>query len=393
MTDTGQPFGAIRGGGLAINDGAIAWLGPLSDLPDAPEHLADEVFQAAGGWLTPGLIDCHTHLVFGGDRVNEFELRNAGADYRSIAEAGGGIHNTVTATRATSQDQLISNAMGRLRHLLAEGVTTVEVKSGYGLSVDDELTLMTAIRRLGERHPIEVKATLMAAHAVPAEFEGRSDDYVDLICQEIIPETARRGLADAVDAFCEPIAFSPEQVRRVFTAAADANLPVKLHADQLSDSGGAALAAEFGALSADHLEFASEAGITALAEAGVVAGLLPGAFYFLGETRRPPVASLREHGVAMAVATDCNPGSSPMSSIIMAMNLAATQFGLSAEECLRGTTLNAARALSMDRQVGTLEVGKQADLALWSIDDPAELPYWIGGRRCRRVYKAGQVVF
>ncbi len=393
MVEGGEPYGAIEHAALAISDQNIAWLGPVTDLPDAPEKCAPEVFSAGGRWLTPGLIDCHTHLIFAGSRASEFEQRLAGKTYQEIAAEGGGIMSTVRATRAADEDDLIEDASQRLRHWLAEGVTTIEIKSGYGLDLDSELRLLNAIRRLRERQAIDVRATCLAAHAVPDEFRDDPDGYVDLICEELLPEVKRRGLADAVDAYCEPLAFSADQVRRVFRTAAELGLPVKLHADQFSNSGGAALAAEFSALSADHLEFTDERGVAALAAAGTVAVLLPGAFHTLGETQQPPLRELREAAVPLAVATDCNPGTSPVSSLLTALNLACVRFGLSPEESLRGASLNAARALGIDARVGSLEVGKRADLALWDIEHPAELAYWVGGRLCRRVYKSGQLLY
>ncbi len=393
MSDNGEPYGAIEHGALAISGQDIAWLGPVTDLPGAPQECAFEVHSAGGRWLTPGLIDCHTHLIFAGDRALEFEQRLAGMSYQQIAAAGGGILSTVRATRAAGEDELVEDATQRLRHWLSEGVTTVEIKSGYGLDVESELRLLNAARRVHERQSIDVRTTFLGAHAVPEEFRDDPDGYVELICTEMLPEINRRELADAVDAYCEPIAFSPDQVRRVFTAATELGLPVKLHADQLSEGGGAALAAEFSALSADHLEYTDAEGVAALAAAGVVAVLLPGAFHTLRETRKPPLEALREARVPLAVATDCNPGTSPLSSLLTALNLACIYFGLSPEEALQGATVNAARALGIAERAGSLEVGKRADLALWEIGHPRELCHWVGGRRCWRLYKSGQLVF
>ena len=393
MTQNGAPYGAIRHGALAIADQRIAWLGPLNELPSAPENCAHKVYAASGLWLTPGLIDCHTHLVFAGNRASEFEQRLKGVSYAEIARQGGGIQSTVNATRKANENDLVESAAGRLRHLRSQGVTTVEIKSGYGLSVEVELRMLRAIRRLRERQPIDIRATFLGAHAIPPEFKEDADAYVDLICTEMLPQIKAEGLAEAVDAYCESIAFSPAQIRRVFSAATELGLPVKLHADQLSDGGGAALAAEFHALSADHLEYTSDAGIKAMAAAGTVAVLLPGAFHTLQDPKKPPIQGFREQQVPMAVATDCNPGSSPLSSIIIAMNYACIHFSLTPEESFFGVTINAAKALGIENQVGSLEVGKMADLALWEIDEPAELAYWVGGRRCRRLYKAGQSVF
>lgn len=393
MTHNGAPYGAVRHGALAIADQRIAWLGPLNELPGAPESCANKVYAASGLWLTPGLIDCHTHLVFAGNRASEFEQRLNGVSYEEIARQGGGILSTVNATRAANENDLVESASRRLRHLRSQGVTTVEIKSGYGLSMEAELRMLRAIRRLRERQPIDIRATFLGAHAIPPEFTDDADAYVDLICNEMLPNIKASGLADAVDAYCESIAFSPAQIRRVFSAAQELGLPLKLHADQLHDCGGAALAAEFNALSADHLEYTNQAGIKAMSAAGTVAVLLPGAFHTLQDPQKPPIQGLRDHGVPMALATDCNPGSSPLSSIITAMNYACIHFRLTPEESLAGVTLNAARALGIDQQVGSLEVGKMADLALWEISEPAELAYWVGGRRCRRLYKDGQAVY
>jgi imidazolonepropionase len=374
MTEGRGPYGAIADGALAIADGRIAWLGSAADLPQGE---AGTVIDGRGGWLTPGLIDCHTHLVFAGDRAGEFEQRLMGASYEEIARAGGGIASTVAATRKATAEELEASARRRLDALRAEGVTTIEIKSGYGLDRDTELRMLEVARRLGEMPGIEVRTSYLGAHALPREYADDRGSYLDLVCERVLPEIASAGLADAVDAFCEGIAFTPDEVARVFAAARRQGLPVKLHADQLSDLGGAALAARFDALSADHLEYASEAGVAALAAAGTIAVLLPGAFYTLRETRQPPIEALRRHGVPIALATDCNPGSSPLTSLLAALNLACTLFRLTPEEALAGVTRNAARALGLaDR--GTLEVGKRADLALWRISRPAELSYWLG---------------
>jgi imidazolonepropionase len=393
MVDNGEPYGAIRHGALAIADQRIAWLGPLNELPGAPENCANKVYAASGLWLTPGLIDCHTHLVFAGNRASEFEQRLNGVSYEEIARKGGGILSTVNATRSANEGDLVEKAAERMRHLRSQGVTRVEVKSGYGLTLESELRMLRAIRRLQERQPIDVSSTFLGAHAVPPEFKDDSDAYVDLVCNEMLPVIKEQGLADAVDAYCESIAFSTDQVRRVFETASKLGFDLKLHADQLTDCGGASLAAEFKALSADHLEYTGEAGVKAMAKAGTIAVMLPGAFHNLQDPQKPPIQSLREHAVPMAVATDCNPGSSPLSSIITAMNLACIHFKMTPEESLAGVTINAAKALGVDQQVGSLEVGKMADLALWDISEPAELAYWVGGRRCRRLYKDGQAVY
>ena len=380
-TMTGDGLGIVEHGAIAASGGTITYAGPDSDAPDAAE-----IVDCDGRWITPGLVDCHTHLVHAGNRAREFEVRLEGATYEEIARAGGGILSTVTATRAASEDELIASALPRLDQLIAEGVTTVEVKSGYGLTLDDELKMLRAARRLGETRNVRIRTTLLAAHAVPPEYRGDADGYVDLVCEQIIP--AAVGHADAVDAFCEGIGFSPEQTDRVLSAAVAHGLPVKLHAEQLSNLHGAALAARHGALSADHLEHLDEAGIAAMAASGTVATLLPGAFYFTREERRPPIAALRAAGVPIALATDCNPGTSPMASILLAANMGATFFRLTVAECLRGITVNGARALGL--QTGSLEPGKAADLAIWNVTDLAELVYRIGANPLQTRIYAGQ---
>ena len=362
-------------GAVAAEGGRIAYAGPESGLP---ARGAERVVDCGGRWATPGLVDCHTHLVFGGDRAAEFAMRLAGASYEEIARAGGGILSTVRATRAAGEDALVASALRRLDHLLAEGVTAVEVKSGYGLDLETEARCLRAARRLARERRVEVRTTFLGAHALPPEAAGDKDAYIGRVCGEVLPALAAEGLVDAVDAFCEGIAFSPEQTRRVFAAARARGLPVKLHADQLSNLGGAALAAEHGALSADHLEHTDDRGAAALARAGTVAVLLPGAFYTLRETRKPPVEALRRHGARMALATDCNPGTSPLTSLLLAMNMGATLFGLTVEECLAGTTREAARALGRLDEIGTLEAGKRCDMAIWDVESPAELVYRIG---------------
>jgi imidazolonepropionase len=382
------PYGAIRDGAVGVKGETIAWVGAERDLPrDVSAHRS---LHAHGAWATPGLIDCHTHLVYAGNRVDEFEARLNGATYAEIARAGGGIKATVKATRAASDDELVAASRPRLAALAEEGVTTVEIKSGYGLDTANECRQLRAARRVAAEIGIDVRTTLLAAHAVPSEFDGRADDYVDLVCGEIIPAAVKDGLADAVDAFCETIGFTQAQTRRVFAAARAHGLRVKLHADQLSDAGGAALTAEFGALSADHLEYTSDAGVAAMARAGVVAVLLPGAFHALRETQVPPIAAMRSRGVPMAVATDCNPGTSPSTSLPLMLNMACTLFRLTPEEALAGVTRHAARALGL-RDRGTLAAGQRADIALWDIVLPAELCYWIGGNRCRGIVRAGRV--
>jgi len=385
----GAPYGAVRDGALAVRNGQIAWIGPRSELPQ-PLRTRTEL-DGKGGWLTPGLIDCHTHLVYAGDRAQEFEQRLRGASYEDIARAGGGIASTVRATRAATEAELLETSGRRLMRLEGEGVTTLEIKSGYGLDRDNELKLLRVARALGIVHGVDVRTTLLAAHALPPEYAGRADDYVTLVCEEILPAAAREGLADAVDAYCEAIAFSPQQVRRVFEAARHARVRVKLHADQRSDLGGAALAAEFSALSADHLEYANAPGITAMARAGTVAVLLPGAYYFLRETRPPPVDALRAAGVPIAIATDCNPGTSPVTSLLLMLNMACTLFRLRPEEALSGVTCHAAQALGLlDR--GRLAVGMRADLALWDIDGLAQLAYAVGANPLAGMVRHGEIV-
>ena len=365
--------GMVEDGVIACRDGRIVYAGAQRD---APRFAADEVIDCAGRWITPGLIDCHTHLVHAGNRAHEFELRLAGASYEEIARSGGGIVSTMRATRAASEAELVASALPRLDALLAEGVTTIEIKSGYGLSLNDELKMLRAARALGEVRAVTVRTTLLAAHALPPEFAGNADGYIDHICAQIIP--AAVGLADAVDGFCEGIGFTRTQMARVFAAAKAHGLPVKLHAEQLSNSHGAALAASFGALSADHLEHLDDAGIAAMKAAGTVAVLLPGAYYFTRETQLPPVEKLRAAGVPIALATDCNPGTSPLTSLLLAMNMGATLFRLTVEECLAGVTREAAWALGMLDEVGTLEAGKACDLAIWDIARVGELVYRIG---------------
>lgn len=358
-----------------VMDEVIRWIGPATDLPAAYRDLPAKDMQ--GRLVTPALIDCHTHIVFGGNRAAEFELRLQGASYEEVARAGGGILSTVTATRTASLDELVAQALPRLDAIIAQGAGTVEVKSGYGLTVADELKLLRAARRLGTLRPVSITTTHLAAHAIPPEYKGRADAYIDEVAIPSLTAAHAEGLVDAVDAFCEGIAFTPAQVDRLFRHARTLGLAVKLHAEQLSDLGGAALAASHGALSADHLEYLSPQGIAAMAAAGSVAVILPGAFYTLRETQAPPVAALRAAGVAMAVATDCNPGSSPMTSLPLAMNMACTLFRLTPEEALLGTTANAARALGLSDR-GTLAIGKRADLAVWNAAHPAELSYRIG---------------
>ena len=393
MTAGGDAYGAIEGAALAVADGRITWLGPMGALPAAPEICAGEVYDAEGRWITPGLIDCHTHLVYAGDRAAEFELRLEGVSYEEIARADGGIVSTVEATRAANEEALFEGALPRIAALQAEGVTTVEIKSGYGLDRDTEMRMLRVARRLGDELPATVRTSFLGAHALPPEFEGRSGDYIDFVCREVLPAVHEQRLADAVDAFCERIGFSLDETERVFAAARKLGLPVKLHAEQLSDQGGAALAARYGALSADHLEYLSEEGAKAMAKAGTVAVLLPGAFYFLRETRAPPVDLLRRHRVPIAVATDANPGSSPVGSMLLMLNMACTLFRLTPEEALAGVTRNGALALGLGDSHGTLETGKAADFAIWEIERPAELAYRIGVNPIAAVVKGGETVF
>ena len=371
----GAGAGAVLSGLIAARAGRIIYAGAAAD---APVFEASESIDCQGRWITPGLIDAHTHLVHAGDRAREFELRLAGASYAQIARAGGGILSTMRATRAASEDELVAAALPRLDALLAEGVCTVEIKSGYGLALDTELRMLRAARRLGTLRPVRVVTTFLGAHALPPEFAGDPDGYIAEVCDRMLPAVAAEQLADAVDGFCEGIGFTPAQIERVFAAAKALGLPVKLHAEQLSNLGGAALAARHGALSADHLEHLDQAGVEAMAAAGTAAMLLPGAFYFCRETQAPPIDALRRAGVPIALATDCNPGTSPLASLLLAMNMAATCFRLTVPECLAGVTSNAARALGLADECGTLEPGKSCDLALWDIDQPAELVYRMG---------------
>jgi imidazolonepropionase len=386
MVDGGAAYGAIVDGALLVRDGRILWAGASGDLP---AHEAATTDRLDGRWVTPGLVDCHTHLVFGGDRSGEFEQRLGGATYEEIARAGGGIVSSVAATRAASEDALYASAVARLAGLKATGVTTVEIKSGYGLDHDSELKMLRVARRIGREAGVRVRTSYLGLHAVPPEWKADRGRYVDLAVDEILPAAHAEGLVDAVDAYCEPIAFSTEEVARLFDRAKALGLPVKLHADQLSDGGGAALAARYGALSADHIEHTGEAGVKAMAEAGVVAVLLPGAYLMLRETTPPPIELLRRHRVAMAVATDCNPGTSPVASMTAAINLACVQFRLTPEEALAGATRIAARALGLEDGIGTLEAGKAADLAVWDIERPAELAYWLGKPLLARRMVAG----
>jgi imidazolonepropionase len=389
MTGAG-PYGMIENGALAVCGEKIAWVGQRNAMPADLESKAAKIYTNDGGWITPGLVDCHTHLVYAGSRAREFELRLQGATYEEIARQGGGIISTVTATRQADEETLLKQSIPRMLALMQEGVTTLEIKSGYGLDLETELRMLRVARRLGEKYPVTVVPTYLGAHALPPEYEGKSDQYVDFVCDEVMPQVAAQKLAGTVDAFCESIGFTPEQTERVFETAHKLGLAVKLHAEQLSDLQGAALAARYGALSADHLEYVSEEGVNAMADSGTVAVLLPGAFYFLRETRVPPIELLRRYAVPVAISTDCNPGSSPTVSLLLMLNMACTLFRLTPEEALIGVTRNAARALGLQHTIGTLEQGKDADFVVWDIPEPAELAYRIGSNPLKQVVRRGK---
>jgi imidazolonepropionase len=391
LLDNGAPYGAIAQGAIGWRDGRIAFAGPMAELAGEPHDLARHVESLPGTWVTPGLVDCHTHLVFGGDRAQEFEQRLEGATYEEIARAGGGIVSSVRATRAASEDELLRQSLPRARALVADGVTTLEIKSGYGLEPDAERRMLRVARRIGEELGVDVRTSFLGLHALPPEYAGRRDDYVALVCDIMLPSLADEDLVDAVDAFCEGIGFTPEETTRLFDKATSLGLPVKLHAEQLSDLGGAALVARYGGLSADHLEWTGDDGVRAMAEAGTVAVLLPGAYYALRDTRPPPVDAFRRHRVPMAVATDLNPGTSPLLSLRLAMGMACTLFRLTPEEALRGATVNAARALGLEDR-GTLAAGQRADLAVWNVRHLPELCYWIGGNLLRESWLGGERV-
>jgi len=376
-------YGIIADGALAVKDGRIQWIGPVRDLAETALSDTAHVEDLEGAWITPGFVDCHTHLVYAGNRSNEFEMRLNGSSYAQIAQAGGGILSTVRAVRAATADELYAQSRPRLEALLADGVTTLEIKSGYGLDVPNELKLLYVIRRLGDQTPVRVIPTFLGAHTVPPEYEGRADAYVDLVVTDMLPRIAAEELARAVDVFCEKIAFSRSQTERIFKAARAHGLQIKLHAEQLSDSGGAALAAQYGALSVDHLEYLDTRDIGVLAENRCVAVLLPGAYYYLNETQKPPIEALRQAGVPLAVSTDANPGTSPLFSIRSAMNMACVLFGVTPAEALAGTTRHAARALGLQDEIGTLEAGKAADFLIWDIESPADIAYQLGGRLLR----------
>jgi len=373
---TGKSYGLIENGAVVISADRIKWVGAEKELPDEFAGLQGKNLE--GRLITPALIDCHTHLVYGGSRATEFEMRLNGASYEEIARNGGGILSTVTATRNASEDELLAQSLPRLDAFLAEGVATIEIKSGYGLDIETEIKMLRVARQLGKERSVRVKTSFLGAHAIPPEFSGKADAYIDFVCEEVLPAVHYENLADAVDGFCENIAFSPKQISRVFEKAKSFGLPVKLHAEQLSNLGGATLAAKYGALSADHLEFLDQTGVEVMAESGTVAVLLPGAFYTLRETQFPPLESLRKAEVPIAIATDCNPGSSPLTSILLCMNMSCTLFRMTPEEALCGVTIVAAEALGISDEVGTIEVGKKAELAVWNVDQPAELAYRVG---------------
>jgi imidazolonepropionase len=385
--DGAAPWGWLESGALVTRDENILWAGSVAEIPKLFQTQVTQEHDLGGALVTPGLIDCHTHLVYGGQRATEFEMRLEGASYEAIARAGGGIRSTVAATRAASDADLLASASRRARTLLGEGVTTLEIKSGYGLSLEHEARCLRVARQLGQTLPVQVRTTFLGAHAVPAEFDGRADDYIDAVC-EWLPELHAQGLVDAVDAFCENIGFTSTQTRRVFEAARSLSLPVKLHAEQLSDQGGAALATQFDALSCDHLEHLSASGIQAMASSGTVAVMLPGAYYFLRDTHLPPVAALRAAGVPMAIASDHNPGTAPGLSLLLMMNMACTLFRMTPQEALAGVTIHAARALGL-KDRGALAAGLRADFCVWDLEHPNELAYWFGHNPCRRVIVGG----
>ncbi|HGM5582546.1 TPA: imidazolonepropionase [Pseudomonas putida] len=382
-------YSIIEDAAIVTNAGLIEWIGPQAELPGVD---AERVVDLGGAWVTPGLIDCHTHTVFGGNRSGEFEQRLQGVSYAEIAANGGGIASTVRATRAASEDELLTSARQRVQALLRDGVTTLEIKSGYGLDLANERKMLRVARRIGEELPVTVRATCLAAHALPPEYAGRADDYIAHICDEMLPALAGEGLVDAVDAFCEHLAFSPAQVERVFIKARELGLPVKLHAEQLSSLHGSSLAARYQALSADHLEFMTEEDAIAMADAGTVAVLLPGAFYFLRETQLPPMDALRRHGVKIALSSDLNPGTSPVLSLRLMLNMGCTLFRMTPEEALAGVTVHAATALGLGHSHGSLETGKAADFVAWQIDRPADLAYWLGGDLPKRVVRLGHEI-
>ena len=388
MAEGSHAYGMIENGAIAILNGRIEWLGTTAGIQNSLDTLAKELIDAKGCLLTPGLIDCHTHVVFAGNRALEFEQRLNGVAYEDIARSGGGILSTVKATRNATFDELYQQSLPRFLALISEGVTTVEIKSGYGLNLESEIKMLKVAKKLGKEHNIEVKTTLLAAHAVPPEYSGNAEAYVDEVCSQIIPKIAELQIADCVDAFCEGIGFSHAQTKRVFDAAVRWGLPVKLHADQLSDLGGAGLVAEYSGLSADHVEFTNLKSVKAMAKAGTVAVLLPYAYYALKETQLPPIDAFKKHNVPIAISTDCNPGTAPCSSLLTSMNKACVEFSLTPEEVLKGVTINAAMALGVEEDVGSIEFGKKANLVLWNCNKPADLCYWQGMNRVKRIFKA-----
>ena len=387
MTDNADPYGLIDNGALIEENGSIVWLGKADEIP---EKDFTQVHDCNDRFLSPGLIDCHTHILYAGERVTEFEMRLNGISYAEISKRGGGILSTVNATRRASESELVNDTIDRLQHFIREGVTTVEIKSGYGLDTENEIKMLRAIKQLKHHLPLTIEATFLGAHAIPTEFHNNTDAYIDLVCDEMIPLITKENLATSMDAFCESIAFTVDQTERVFKSAK--SLQLKLHADQLSDSGGAELAAKYGALSADHLEYTSEAGVIAMSRSNTVAVLLPGAFYTLRETQLPPVDLLRKYNVPIAIASDSNPGSSPVLSLRLMCNMACILFKLSPEEAVKGVTIAAANALGLEDKIGSLEVGKKADLVLWDISRPAELAYCVGGNLCKSVVKEGVII-
>lgn len=391
MTNGANGYASIENGAIAIAKGKIAWLGTQAEVPSF-DAAKVEIIDGKGAWLTPGLVDCHTHIIYGGNRANEFEMRLEGKSYEEIANAGGGIVSTVKATRAASEDELFASALKRLTTLHQQGVTTIEIKSGYGLDTDNEIKMLNVASKLGQTLPVTVQKTFLGAHALPIEYKDRADEYIALVCQEMIPQIAQRKLADAVDVFCEGIGFNLAQTEKVFAAAKAHGLPIKVHAEQLSNLGGTELAAQYQALSSDHIEFLDEAGIVAMKSVDMTAVLLPGAFYFLRETQLPPMDLLRKHGVSMAIATDANPGSSPISSIQLMLHMACTLFRLTPAEALAGVTCHGAKALGLASSKGQLAVGYDADIACWDINQPAELSYQFGVNPLSHLMQAGKMV-
>lgn len=392
MADPSTPYGAIHDAAIAVQKGKIAWIGKQKDLPDAPEKSAQEVIDAHGNWMTPGLIDCHTHMVFGGQRADEFARKLQGESYESILASGGGILSSVRATRKASSEELLKTALQRARHAMSQGATTLEIKSGYGLSLESELKILRVIKHLRELLPITIKATCLAAHVVPPEFRDRRAAYISMICEELLPQVKEEQLASAVDIFCEKIAFTPSEAEQLFETAQALGFDLKIHAEQLSSLHGSSLAARYHALSADHLEYITEEDVIAMKASGTVAVLLPGAFYFLREKQIPPLDLLRQYQVPIALATDFNPGTSPINSLATIMNLACVLWRLTPEEALHSVTLHAAQALALQATHGSLEVGKNADFAFWSIETPAELAYYLHGRTCSKLVVHGKSV-